>query len=120
MKDRGTAVGFGSLAIHGCASGTRMFGANTDGEIRFNRSPESAFRKEDAMRRYVLSVALVLLSLASKPARAAALAPSKPSQLVTVAALGSCTALGLTTDLFNTLVKGDGTTAPFSIPAPHV
>ena len=72
------------------------------------------------MRPYVLSVTLFLLGLASTPASAAALAPSKPSQLVTVAALGSCTALGLTTDLFNTLVKGDGTTAPFSIPAGQV
>src|SRR5262249_549990 len=71
------------------------------------------------MRPYVLSVTLFLLGLASTPATAA-LAPSKPSQLVTVAASGSCTALGLTTDLFNTLVKGDGTTAPFSIPAGQV
>jgi hypothetical protein len=40
--------------------------------------------------------------------------------LVAVAALGSCTSLGLTTDLFNTRVNGDGTTAPFSIPAGQV
>ena len=72
------------------------------------------------MRRHVLSVALVVLSLASTPATAA-LAPSKASQLVDVLALGNCMpALGLTTDLFNTLVKGDGTTAPFSIPAGQV
>src|SRR5262249_22280696 len=86
------------------------------GECRVNRSPESPFRKEDSMRPYVLSVALVLLGLASTPATAAALAPSKPSQLVNVAAFGTCP-LGFTTDLFDTLVKGDGTKAPFSIPA---
>ena len=72
------------------------------------------------MRPYVLSVTLFLLGLASTPATVAALAPSKPSQLVTVAAEGSCTALGLTTDRFDTLVKDDGTTAPFSIPAGQV
>jgi hypothetical protein len=71
------------------------------------------------MRPYVLSVALALLSLASTPATAAALAPSKPSQLVAVTALGTCP-LGFTTALFDTLVKGDGTTAPFSIPAGEV
>jgi len=71
------------------------------------------------MRPYVLSVALVLLGLASTPATAAALAPSKPSQLVDVQANGSCP-FTFTTDLFNTLVKGDGTTAPFSIPAGEV
>jgi hypothetical protein len=72
------------------------------------------------MRRHALSVALVLLGLASTRATAAALAPSKPSQLVDVEALGLCTPLGLTTDLFDTLVKGDGTKAPFSIPAGEV
>ena len=71
------------------------------------------------MRRHVLSVALVLLGLASTPTTAA-LAPSKPSQLVDVAALGICTPLGLFTDIFDTLVKGDGTQAPFSIPAGEV
>src|SRR5262249_21100140 len=73
----------------------------------------------DSMRPYVLSVALVLLGLASTPATAAAVAPSKPSQVVAVAALGTCP-LGFTTDLFDTLVKGDGTKAPFSIPAGEV
>src|SRR5262249_40899143 len=73
------------------------------------------------MRRHVLSVALVVLSLASTPASAAALAPSKPSQLVGVAADGNCMpALGMSTDLFNTLLRGDGTTEPFSIPAGEV
>jgi hypothetical protein len=71
------------------------------------------------MRPYALSVALVLLGLAT-PATAAALAPSKPSQLVAVVATGSCPFVGVTTGLFDTLVKGDGTRAPFSIPAGEV
>src|SRR5262249_15645426 len=74
---------------------------------------------EDSMRRHVLSVALVLLSLASTPTTAA-LAPSKPSQLVAVGAFGLCTSLGLSTDLFTTRVNGDGTQVPFSIPAGEV
>src|SRR5262249_51098769 len=121
MRDRGTTVGFGSRAIHLAPRAQGCWGRTPMGKIRFNRSPESPFRKEDFMRRHVLSIALVLLSLASTPASAAAVATSNPSQLVTVAAVGNCTAaLGLSTDLFNTLVKGDGTTAPFSIPAGQV
>jgi hypothetical protein len=70
------------------------------------------------MRRHVLSVALVLLSLASTPASAAALAPSKPSQIVTLFQSGAaCPTLGF---VIGRLAMSDGTLASFVIPPKQV
>lgn len=52
--------------------------------------------------------------------RRGALAPSKASQLVTLVGGAACSCFGGTGVVFDTRVNGDGTIAPFAIPAKQV
>jgi hypothetical protein len=69
------------------------------------------------MGRIVVAGWLLITLVAS--ARAG-LAPSKASQLVNLVSGAACTCAGASGTLIDTIVKPDGTTAPFAIPAKRV
>jgi hypothetical protein len=73
------------------------------------------------MSRTLVVVAVFgLILLVAPVARAGVLAPSKPSQLVTLSTDGTVCPFDASAFVFNTRIAGDGTLHPFAIPAGDV